>query len=127
MNDRIVLFRDSYNRLVAYKMPHPLSSLNLKRLHHPLQPFHHILPLLREHHAKPPSFLARKLLPIRNKDLPRHQSYHDYVREMAPLQAPFLLRGDVGEEDGFQVYPEEESGVDFWGAGDIVMVEEGGG
>lgn len=46
---------------------------------------------------------------------------------MRPLQAPFLLRGDVGEEDGLQVYPEEESGVDFWGVGDVVVFEEGGG
>ena len=46
---------------------------------------------------------------------------------MLPLQAPLLLRGDRGEEDGLQVYPEEESGVDFWGVGDVVGFEEGGG
>ena len=46
---------------------------------------------------------------------------------MLPLQTPFLLRGDSGEEDGFQVYPKEESSVNFWGVGDAVMVEEGGG
>ena len=46
---------------------------------------------------------------------------------MLPLQTPFFLGGDFGEENGLQVYPEEESGVDFWGVGDVVMVEEGGG
>ena len=46
---------------------------------------------------------------------------------MLPLQILFFLRGDLGEEDGLQVYPEEESGVDFWGVGDVVMVEERGG
>ena len=40
---------------------------------------------------------------------------------------PLLLRGDCGKEDGFQIYPEEESGVDVWGVGDVVLVEEGGG
>ena len=39
---------------------------------------------------------------------------------------PLLLRGDFGKEDGFQIYPEEESGVDVWGVGDVVLVEEGG-
>ena len=46
---------------------------------------------------------------------------------MLPPQALFFLVGDCGEEDGFQVYPEEESGVDFLGVGDVVLVEEGGG
>ena len=46
---------------------------------------------------------------------------------MLPLQVAFFLRDDFGEEDGFQVYPEEESGVDFWGVGDVVLVQEGGG
>ena len=38
-----------------------------------------------------------------------------------------IIRGDFGKEDGFQIYPEEESGVDSWGVGDVVMLEEGGG
>ena len=46
---------------------------------------------------------------------------------MLPLQTLFFLCRDFGREDGLQVYPEEESGVDFLGEGDVVMVEEGGG
>lgn len=40
---------------------------------------------------------------------------------------PFLLRCDFGEEEGFQVHPEEEGGVDFWGVGDVMVLEEGCG
>lgn len=116
--------------ILEYRVRDRVTSVDIcavKCLHHPPQPLLHIRPWLRKHHPKPPRLLARERLSVRNEHLLRHQSRHDSFRQLLPLFTSFLCRGDGGKEEGFQIDPEEEGGVDVWGVGDVVAFEEGDG
>lgn len=88
-----------------------LREFDFKSLHHPSQSLLHVFPRLRKDDSKPARLLTRKLLPIRDEHFLLHQSCHDGLRQVYPLLTSFFFYGNFGKE-GFEVYPEEEGGVD---------------